>query len=382
MRAEQLDRVADALYRAAFQPSAWSAALDEIAAWIGAPYASVHMVPIGEAPKNETQALFGWRYDMDLVNRLLPDYAPEEPFSASMMASLAGDFSRVAHSYACVDVTAVRRGRYFNEYSRPVGFGDCLAVMLSDVKPGSIPPVVSVIGRWEGGAFDTGQCERFAALAPHIRRVGRLIYVYRPAGGLDPAVTDALDTMEAGCLLLAADGRALFVNAAFRAALGSLTGLQIKDGHLLADRPGRQRDLDALLASALAHRGDPRRGAAEAHFFLPDGSLCACIAAPLGGENPFSIEAEQARAVVYLTISGPPKPVAIDRARRLYDLTIAETQVLADLAAGLLPEHIALRRHRAVSTVRSQVRALLVKAGARRIGGLLAQVSRLGGVRG
>lgn len=62
--------------------------------------------------------------------------------------------------------------------------------------------------------------------------------------------------------------------------------------------------------------------------------------------------------------------------RSLYDLTPAETEVGVLLAQGLTPAEIADRRSVSLDTVRNQIRVLLQKTGATRLGGLIALLAR------
>ena len=60
----------------------------------------------------------------------------------------------------------------------------------------------------------------------------------------------------------------------------------------------------------------------------------------------------------------------------LYQLTPAESGVAALLAEGLSPAKIAERRTVSLDTVRNQIKALLQKTGATRLGGLIALLAR------
>jgi len=71
-------------------------------------------------------------------------------------------------------------------------------------------------------------------------------------------------------------------------------------------------------------------------------------------------------------LRGAPAPIV----RALYDLTAAETEVAILLAQGLAPAQIAERRTVSIETVRNQIKALLQKTGADRLGSLIALFSK------
>jgi DNA-binding CsgD family transcriptional regulator len=73
-----------------------------------------------------------------------------------------------------------------------------------------------------------------------------------------------------------------------------------------------------------------------------------------------------------LIILGSVRGVQAPIVSALYDLTPAETEVAVLLAQGLAPAQIAERRAVSVETVRNQIKALLEKTGAERLGGLIA----------
>jgi DNA-binding CsgD family transcriptional regulator len=188
-----------------------------------------------------------------------------------------------------------------------------------------------------------------------------------------PWITQMLDEVDYGMLLVSADTRVTYLNHAARLELDADHPLQLQGRSQLlgAHRPQDVAPLyDALAASQRGLRklltmGDGEHRVAVSVVPLPD------MSAAMRGE---------ASGVITLLMLGKREVCAQLSVRgyaRSQNLTPAETRVLELLCRGLKPTAIAEAVGVAVSTVRTQIGSIRAKTGAASIRDLVRQVAVL-----
>lgn len=189
-------------------------------------------------------------------------------------------------------------------------------------------------------------------------RTGRIINDLRSKLA---AVSYAMDRLAAGIVVLDADRRVRHLNEAARRSLDRRIPFRIVEGRLTASATaGADWITMAIRAAATIKRHEART------FLTPEGdSVIASISAAgvleqglWGGERPIAV----------MVIDDPrdrPRNIR-SRLAKAFALTTAEAEVLAGMMDGLTADEIAARRSVAVTTVRSQIRQILMKMGVNR----------------
>ncbi len=175
----------------------------------------------------------------------------------------------------------------------------------------------------------------------------------------------ALDELDHGIVIVGGDGRVLHLNHVAQSELDGDHPLRLLDGELRA-RDGR----DALsLREALqgAMRGLRRMfavGGDAARMVL------AVVPLEVGGAGPGA-------ALVNFSKRRMCEELSVEGFARCHGLTMAETQVLKGLCAGVTPQHVANEQGVKLSTVRTQISSVRAKTGAASIRALVKQVAQL-----
>jgi DNA-binding CsgD family transcriptional regulator len=175
------------------------------------------------------------------------------------------------------------------------------------------------------------------------------------------AVSYAMDRLAAGIVVVDTDRRVRHLNEAARRSLDRRIPFRIVEGRLTASATnGADWIALAIRAAATIKRHEART------FLTPEGdSVIASISAAgvleqglWGGERPIAV-------VVIDDPRDRPRNIR-SRLAKAFALTTAEAEVLAGMMDGLTAEEIAARRSVAVTTVRSQIRQILMKMGVNR----------------
>ncbi len=179
---------------------------------------------------------------------------------------------------------------------------------------------------------------------------------------------------QAALVWLLVDGSARLLDASEPAARLLDRGAPLRLGHdrkLRAADDEQTRRLHLFVAAVAAGR---RGGALQLRS--RDGNMALIEASPSGVAAP-AVFRPDLSCCALLCVRGPPKPASLNPAwvRSVLHCTLAEAEVAVALAAGQSPPAIASERKVRLTTVRTQIRALLAAADTTRIGELVAKIT-------
>ncbi|HET7868260.1 MAG TPA: helix-turn-helix transcriptional regulator [Burkholderiaceae bacterium] len=180
-------------------------------------------------------------------------------------------------------------------------------------------------------------------------------------------LSQMLDEIDYGMLLVEANGRLLHANHAARVDIEFDHPLVIVEGALRA-RCEREA---SILRSALASTADCRLRSFLSLGQGPQRITMSLIPLSISGTTPVHA------ALVVLRRRGICEALSVQLFARCHQLTLAESQVLRYLCAGAQPGEIALRQGVAISTVRTQLSSIRAKTGAASLRELVCHVSTL-----
>jgi DNA-binding CsgD family transcriptional regulator len=216
--------------------------------------------------------------------------------------------------------------------------------------------------------FQTREARALAIVVPHIRRAIAIQQKLAAATGERVHILDAMDRLGFGVVLVDSRGRPVFVNRYAARVLGARDGLAIENDSIVASVPAAASRLQRALGSAIAVTRGDALAVRDAEFLVPRSAGRRPIHAsvsPAASPGPGSGPAVRAAAVLFL-LDPEMRPLPLDdRLSELFALTAAEARVAGGLAAGRRVADISDEFGVSRETVRSQVKQILDKAGAR-----------------
>ncbi len=272
--------------------------------------------------------------------------------------------NRAVRSDEVLDAQTFRDGVFYNELYRPLGddTARCLGVVL-DRMGGRL--AIGLHRAYGQPTYDAADAAELQTLVPHLRRMvaarGRL----RESEDRLALLTGAFDGLSCGLMILDAGGRLRHANWAAEALMQGRDGLVLRGGRAApADHLMVARFAEAVRSAATSTgaRGDAMRLRRAA------GPALRVLVTALTGPTP--------GALVLLDAENAA-PSMRDILVRLYGLTPGEAELAGLLGDGLSPIEAAETRGVRLSTVRSQIQALLQKTDTRGLGDLLRTLGRV-----
>lgn len=255
---------------------------------------------------------------------------------------------------------ALEQTEFFNDFMRPNGLSGAIGVTLA--REGQCNFMLSVLGASSETRERRDSLHALRAIAPDLRFAFR--FYRRNAGVAVPWSCAGGSSDEALATIVVGHGRRL--RRASRAAQARLSEGDVVSVDLSGrlafpdDRVGEH--LDRLLG--VACRGEvepPPRAFLIAQEGRPPAKLTALLPAWDEGSRFF-------RGPECIVVIETPceTPLDLSEVARFFGLTEAETRVASGIAAGLTPAEFAAKVGVSLETVRSQLRSVFAKTGARR----------------
>jgi DNA-binding CsgD family transcriptional regulator len=236
------------------------------------------------------------------------------------------------------------------------------------VAVGDAPATFVVLREKPKGPYSDGDLEFLRALIPHMSRA---LQLYGRIASLDAerrALTDALDRLATGVILLDSAGRVLFANRAARQIADQNDGLRIERDGLASTGPRETAELRALILQAA--QTTKRNGFhAGGELLLARPSLRSPLAltvSPLPQEELFPGLPGAAAVAVFVSEPGAAGESDGQLLGRLYGLTAAESRLAAALMSGNDLREVSDTLGISYHTARAQAKSVFSKTGARR----------------
>jgi DNA-binding CsgD family transcriptional regulator len=270
------------------------------------------------------------------------------------------------------------RHPHYQEFARPFDIPYICLTTLDRPAEGLIGLAVTRTERQ--GHINAAQRRVFASIAPHVRAAVRTHIALEGHG--DALLAGALEAIATPAFICDGAGRVRELTPAAEAIVSSGRGLQLRLGWLRTSLPAEMRALDAAIERAVSTLGQstitgPRNSTVIVRRSEHDTAplLLDVIALP---NHRFGFTFVPR---VLVLVRGEGANAAAQRRtailRSVYGMTAAETEIALELFAGKSAEEIATGRAASVATVRTQIRSVLVKAGARRQVELVARLGQL-----
>lgn len=201
-----------------------------------------------------------------------------------------------------------------------------------------------------------------SALAPHVRRAVTIGDLFDTDRALASAFRRLIESLAHAVLIVTAEMRVIFANAAAEALLDDAVVARLSAGHLTL--PFSYADRAVARAVMLGERDEVALGNSGINVPLASAEAPAIAhVLPLvrrEGEARFT---DSAAAAIFISVAGVTPSPAIEAIAALFGLTPAEKRVIAQVAEGKSRKTIALSQGVSDGTVKTQLSAIFDKTG-------------------
>lgn len=362
-------RLADAFHAAAVDPDRWYGALSAFAAATGSQHGQ--LVCMGD----DATMHFNLLTDVDpaLPEAFLAAGGADPTINPRRRAGISRPPLTVIAESDFITPDACKRDAHYQEFAIP---WDVPYICLTPLerRAGLLVGLAVVRSKRQGHIDDVGR-RVFSTIAPHVRAAVRTNLML--ADQWSALACDAFEMLSIPAFVCDQVGRVRRLTPSAEALVTGNCGLELKFSRLGA---GRGTESVALATAIEAASRDRRVSSAASHVVIvhgPDGTQPLVLdIIPL--PNRTLISAFEARVLVLVRgvgANGDRRRSAL--LQSAYGMTTAETEIALQLTQGKLPEAIARQRNVSVGTVRTQIKALLAKAGVSRQVELVARLNQV-----
>jgi DNA-binding CsgD family transcriptional regulator/PAS domain-containing protein len=369
---EKLSALIGSIYDCALDPSGWERTLTEITSALCCQTAVLHL--------NDIQHN---RLLMHKSVGLEPYWLHQVEKHVAEMHALLPSRPEVDEPYVLsreVDQATIKASPFVRTWLRPQGLVDIAQLFLIHT-----PARLSGLGlgrHRRHGLITERELGLARLLIPHVRRAVTISNVLDVRTIERARMTEALDALRCGVVLTNGRGVILYANQAAQHMLRSGGVIEGQGGMLIAKTPSAAAELRVALKAAMDETRIGKTGLAI-RLTEPEMPVMFAHVLPLsGGDLRTRLEPE---AVAAVFVSAPPDGKdAADVTAATYDLTPAETRVLAYLLGGHTLAEAATRLAITPSTAKAHLDNIFAKtrvsrqADLMRLGLGLAAPTRLG----
>ena len=317
----ELSKVIGSIYDAAIDPSLWRPALQNACAFIGSHSAVLFW---HDASTERSEALHLFNEDPHYTALYFEKYLTMNPVFPAASFLDAG----VVHTINDVVPQAeLVQTRFYKEWVAPQGIVDAISVNLE--KGATRIALLNFRMDASYGVADEKALRRTRLLVPHFQRAVMIGRLFDQGKSTETALTETLDHVEAGVVLVGVDGLIVFANAEAKAMLHEGSLVRANGGSLVAVVPEANRVLRDIFIAA--EQGDASVGVDGVAIPLSASSQDRWFAhvLPLTSGNRQQTGAMySAVAAVFLRKKALDSPPPLEALARRYKLTASEVRVL------------------------------------------------------
>jgi len=373
LSASQVSEYVGAIYDCVLDVGRWSATIDRLRSELGFCYAVLGIYPLTggevtlgvstgiEAAKLTQLATLGedivelWGGD-DRVSQ----FPLEEPIVQSEVVSAA----------------ALTRSRYYNEWARPQGVIDAVAIGLE--RNSNLVSTLS-FGRHQNiGPIGPGEIATLRLLAPHLRRAIAICQLLELKSVTAANTSAVLETLSTPIFVVDRFMSLLHANPAGEAMLTRRDGVRHYRGRLVVDADGIAID-DAVAQMGHDETAFGRRGGTGFPVRSASGDQKVIHVLPLQRRQQGSDLFRRATAALFITDQDRDIPVPRAAFAALYGLTPAEVRIAELIVNGISQREISRQLGLRPSTVKTHLLHVFEKTGVQRQVDLVRLAASLAG---
>lgn len=365
---DQYSRLIADVYELSGDPQQWGIVLEGVTRFIDGRVGQLAVYSLKQ-PRKPTWRV--WGHDHEAYKTFFYRHATEDP----RLSYILSNPGRVICGEDGVDPDQFRASALFREVVEPMDIEHSLVSYFAQ-EADVMATVCALRGRAQG-PFGSGEKQKLSLVVPHLRRAFELYALLDEAKAKVGDIAAALDIVDAGIFLVDADMRVAHVNRAGEAMVQA-GEIALRQGKLAFrdDRASRQVAGAVGLALAAA-RGEASLPHAE-HMEVPragsDAGPYRVSLHPLPAGDASARLATRSQIAVVVREPGRGGADVARRIQTTFKLTPSEAALAAALAVGASLADFAQQRNVALSTARSQLKALYEKTGTNRQGELVARL--------
>ena len=358
--AEQLSKLLLTLYAAPASPELWPKFLSELSELLGLGGAAILFQNLSQ-PYINLQAVVGTDPNANIPYESY--YSAIDQWRPGTLSTPAGEIA-MAEQLCSPDV--LKNTEFYNDFLHPFDIN-----LLCAVPTINQPPTLEIVTFYHRGwdkPCDSTALDTIKTILPHIRSALRTRRHLCTLEARKQEYSSALDLLDFGVVFLDDHGACLFVNRAAKQIFDRKDGLLFRNGRIWADSSMESAHLRRMINGAV--------GTGTSKELVAGNALCVSRinSSPLQVlVSPFSVRPGSwsfpvaARAAGIVFIFDPERDrIGIERAiQMLYGLTEAETKLFRLLVAGHSLYEAAELNGVTRETVRTQIKSILSKTGAR-----------------
>ena len=356
---DEYSEVVGQVYEASLDASAWTRTLEATCRFVGASKGTLATHGAGD-PVYDVQVHVG--YEQRWIDLLHSKYAAINPLGGAQATREVGEIFSISTAGL---IGAFEGDPMYEGWVKPQGILDVSEVVLD--RSAGHAGTLSYTRLESDGVFTPEAFERIGLLFPHMRRsvlISRVLKMHRRG---EAELAEVVENLAAGAFMLSSSGELLRRNAAGEALM--------RGGKVSAAAGSRLRFADPAADRAFA---EALRGAARGSAALGGKGVSIPLGPSDGGGYvahllPLSAAAAEddlrtrgAAMAVFVSPAHPDLMRALEVLTETYALTGAERRVALALAEIGAPPMIAEALGVSVTTVRTHMRSLYLKTGARR----------------
>lgn len=365
---DHYSRLIGDVYELSGDPSQWGILLEGVTRFVDGRVGQLAVFSL----KQQTRPTWRvWGHDHNAYKTFLYRHATEDP----RLSYILSNPGRVICGEDGVDPELFRASPMFREVVEPMDLEHSLVSYFAQ-EADVMATICAMRGRSQG-PFASQEKQKLGLVVPHLRRAFEYYALLDEAKAKVGDIAAALDIVDAGIFLVDADMQVGHINRAGETMVRE-GDVAVRGGRLAFRDDKASRQVAGAVALALAAaRGEAKLTHAEhmevARHDTDDGPYRVSLHPLPQGEGPARLATRSQIAVV---VRAPGRSGA-DVARRLqttFRLTPSEAALASALAVGASLADFAQQRSVAMSTVRSQLKALYEKTGTNRQGELVARL--------
>ena len=217
------------------------------------------------------------------------------------------------------------------------------------------------------GVWEQSDIDNLTILVPHIQRATNIQKEFLRFQTRELAFRKGLNELLMGLILFDKELQVIYVNPVAKSILDKHPAIKMKNNKIYAYNQEQTAKIHSALITAIASKPEPSAEIAGTSMGLkhPDcaTTLPLNISPVQGVLQGFETEHNHAHAVICFSDPGMTHPIKADKLSDIYELTPAEAQVAIAIANGINTEKIASMNDVAISTIRSQLKAIYLKLG-------------------
>lgn len=350
--------IVEEIYDCVAHRSRWRDALEKIRLAVGGRVGIIGVID------NATRATrFSVATGEDALARvLIDDHKDDVPFLLAAPRLAFDEVYTVDAVYGVLDPGTQERWRgakVTQQFVVPNALDDFLwlTLMKHSARTGSL---VVLTGRDK--QISPGDLQWMQNMAPHVRRAVTIGDLFETDRALAAAFQRLIEALTHAVVIVTADMRVLFANAAAEALLNERAVASLSAGRLALPFAPAERAI--ARAVVLGERDEVALGAAGINVPLAAATTPAIAhVLPLARRDAEARFADSAVAAIFISVAGVTPTPAIEAISALFGLTPAEVRVVTQVAEGKSRKEIALAQGVSDGTVKTQLATIFDKTG-------------------